>query len=100
MLDLVQQSADKTQDARIILTSSEGYAMASKIDYAQLQTKPPGENAGYFDAAAIFQRYCTSKLAILYMAMELDRILRSAGSSHIFVNAIHPGMAHSKMNVN
>ena len=85
-------AADRTNDSRIVFVSSEGYKISPKINYSQLQTPPPGDKDGYLDMIPIFQRYCTSKLAILYMTMELNRRLLARGHDHIFVNAIHPGL--------
>lgn len=91
-LDLVKSAADISTDARIVFVSSEGYKLATKIDYNQLKDRPPGDKDGFLDMIPMFQRYCTSKLAIIYMAMELNRRLLGKDIHNIFVNAIHPGI--------
>jgi NAD(P)-dependent dehydrogenase (short-subunit alcohol dehydrogenase family) len=93
LLDLVKQTAAKYGDARIVVTSSNGYKMARKIGYDALTTRVPEDGSKFADLDGAFKRYCVSKLASLYLAVDLDRRLQHEGHKNVFVNACHPGNA-------
>jgi NAD(P)-dependent dehydrogenase (short-subunit alcohol dehydrogenase family) len=91
--DLIKETARKHGEARIVMTSSDGYKMARKLDYDALVTKIPhdGEKLGHLSGS--FQRYFNSKLAVVYFVVELDRRLREAGCDNVYINTCHPGNA-------
>ena len=89
--DLVKQTANSYGDARITLTSSYGYKGAKKLDYKALTTIVPDDGTSLLHLGGGLQRYFDSKLAVLYLAMELDKVLWSNGVHNVFVNTCHPG---------
>ena len=91
--DIVERTAKAEGDARIVFTSSEGYKMARKLQYDFLRKAIPRDGASIFHLWRSFQRYCSSKLGVLYLALELNRRLLSQGITNIHVNACHPGRA-------
>ena len=89
----MQKTADQYGEARITLTSSEGYKLAKKLDYKALTTRVPDDGKHYKDVPAGFQRYVDSKLAVLYLAFEMNKRIRARGVTNVYVNACHPGMS-------
>lgn len=89
--DLVKQTANSYGEARITLTSSYGYKAAKKLDYMALTTIVPDDGTSFLHLGGGMQRYLDSKLAVLYFAMELDKILWASGVHNVFVNSCHPG---------
>lgn len=87
----MEHTANSHGEARITLTSSHGYKAARKIDYDYLTTKIPLDGTSLLHLGAGFQRYLNSKLAVLYLALEMDKILQGRGVKNVFVNACHPG---------
>lgn len=87
----MEQTAKLYGEARITLTSSHGYKAARKLDYHYLTTKIPGDGTSLLHLSGGFQRYLDSKLAVLYLALELNKKLQRRGLNNIFVNACHPG---------
>jgi len=90
--DLVEQTANLYGEARITFTSSCGYKAAQKLDYDYLTTKIPRDGTSFLHLGPSFQRYLNSKLAVLYLTLEMNKILQRRGVNNIFVNACHPGM--------
>ncbi len=91
MLDVVERSADLHGEARITMTSSQGYIAAKKLDYAALQTAVPKDGTSLLHLSGGFQRYVDSKLAVLYFAMELNKRVRARKVENVYINACHPG---------
>lgn len=88
---MIEETAGRYGEARITLTSSEGYKAAKKLDYTALTTIVPNDGTSLLQLGGGFQRYLNSKLAVLYFALELDkRIWRKTGGT-VFVNACQPG---------
>jgi len=91
--DLVKSTANAHGEARITITTSNGYKFVSKLDY-DMCTTPVQQNRPVVSMIGTsLQRYVNSKLGTLYFAMELDRRLREAGVENVLVNAAHPGQA-------
>jgi NAD(P)-dependent dehydrogenase (short-subunit alcohol dehydrogenase family) len=91
VLDLVEKTATKCGDARITFTSSRGHKEATKLDYIALTTRIPDDGTSFRHLAGGYQRYLNSKLAVLYLALELDKRLQARGVKNVFVNACQPG---------
>jgi NAD(P)-dependent dehydrogenase (short-subunit alcohol dehydrogenase family) len=91
LLDLVEKTATKYGDARITFTSSRGHKDATKLDYTALTTRVPDDGTSLRHLAGGYQRYLNSKLAVLYLALELDKRLQARGVKNVFVNACQPG---------
>jgi NAD(P)-dependent dehydrogenase (short-subunit alcohol dehydrogenase family) len=91
LLDLVERTADAHGEARITLTGSYSYKWARKLDYGHLTTAVPGDGTSLRHLSAGWQRYCDSKLAVLYLALQLDRQLETRGVKNVFVNVCQPG---------
>ena len=87
----MEQTATKFGDARITLTSSRGHKKAVKLDYTALTTLVPDDGTRLRHLAGGFQRYLNSKLAVLYLALEMDKQLQARGVKNVFVNACQPG---------
>ena len=68
-----------------------GYKRAVKLDYSALTTRVADDGTSLIHLSGGFQRYLNSKLAVLYLALELDRRLWVRGLRNVFVNACHPG---------
>jgi NAD(P)-dependent dehydrogenase (short-subunit alcohol dehydrogenase family) len=75
------------------MTSSEGYKFASRLDYDSLSKSIPNDGSSIFHLKRSFLRYCTSKLAIIYLTLALSRQITEGGIHNIRVNACHPGRA-------
>ena len=90
---MIEDTANRSGEARIVIVSSYGYKTARKLDYDKLCTVKPGDGTGIADAPEALMRYSDSKLANLYFALELDRRLQSRGKDNVFCNACHPGVA-------
>lgn len=91
--DLIENTANTTSsDARIVITSSAGYKMARKLDFASLKEHKEEDGKTIRELPDAFKRYCDSKLANLYFAAELDRRLQARGVKNVFCNSCHPGM--------
>jgi NAD(P)-dependent dehydrogenase (short-subunit alcohol dehydrogenase family) len=88
--DIIERTATTKGEARIIMTSSEGYKLATKFDYAALTQEIPDDGTSIFHLWRSFRRYCNSKLGVIYLALDLDRQLRSRGVTNVRVNACHP----------
>jgi NAD(P)-dependent dehydrogenase (short-subunit alcohol dehydrogenase family) len=91
ILDLVEKTATKFGDARITFTSSRGHKEATKLDYIALTTRVPDDGTSLRHLSGGYQRYLNSKLAVLYLALELDKRLQARGVKDVFVNACQPG---------
>jgi NAD(P)-dependent dehydrogenase (short-subunit alcohol dehydrogenase family) len=91
LLDLVEKTATKYGDARITFTSSRGHKDATKLDYTALTTRVPDDGTSLRHLAGGYQRYLNSKLAVLYLALELDKRLQARRVKNVFVNACQPG---------
>jgi NAD(P)-dependent dehydrogenase (short-subunit alcohol dehydrogenase family) len=89
--DLVEETANIHGEARITLTSSHGYKWAKKLSYTDLTTRIPDDGTSLLHLNAGFQRYCDSKLAVLYFALQLNKQLSFKNTTNVFVNACHPG---------
>jgi NAD(P)-dependent dehydrogenase (short-subunit alcohol dehydrogenase family) len=87
----VEKTASKYGDARVTLTSSEGHKLAAKLDYTALTTRVPNDGTSILHLAGGWQRYANSKLAVLYLALEMDKRLQARGVKNVFVNAVQPG---------
>lgn len=75
------------------MTSSEGYKLATKLNYESLTELIPGDGSSIFHLKRSFQRYCNSKFGVLYLALEVNRQLHYRGIANVKVNACHPGRA-------
>jgi NAD(P)-dependent dehydrogenase (short-subunit alcohol dehydrogenase family) len=93
--DLVEKTATKYGDARITLTSSRGHKEATKLDYTALTTRVPDDGTSLLHLSGGYQRYLNSKLAVLYLALEMDRRLQAKGVKNVFVNACQPGKEYA-----
>jgi NAD(P)-dependent dehydrogenase (short-subunit alcohol dehydrogenase family) len=89
--DLVEKTATKYGNGRITFTSSRGHKEATKLDYTALTTRVPDDGTSLRHLAGGYQRYLNSKLAVLYLALELDKRLQARGVKNVFVNACQPG---------
>ncbi|KAI9801342.1 MAG: hypothetical protein M1825_003321 [Sarcosagium campestre] len=92
LLDLLEDTASSCGEARVVVTSSVAYQMASRLDYSNLMVPVENDKSKLRDLNASFARYGRSKLANIYFAAELDRRLRGKGIKNIYVNSCHPGM--------
>ena len=90
---LVKSTANAHGEARITITTSNGYKAVSKLNYDMFTTPLPQQRLAISMIGSSLQRYLHSKLGTLYFAMELDRRLREAGVENVLVNAAHPGQA-------
>lgn len=88
--DLVKETANQQGEARITLTSSYGYKWANKLNYTSLTTRIPNDGTSLHDLNGGWHRYCDSKLAVLYLALQLNAHLSSKKIDNVFVNACHP----------
>ncbi|KAK6495267.1 hypothetical protein TWF481_003295 [Arthrobotrys musiformis] len=91
LLPLIEKTADKTHDVRVICTTSKALFMTTPtIDYDAIENRPKEADAprGIGQFAGAMKVYGVSKLANLYFAKELDRRYRDKG---VWVNAPHPG---------
>jgi hypothetical protein len=88
---LIEETAGRYGEARITLTSSEGYKAAKKLDYKALITIVPNDGTSWRQLGGSFQRYLNSKLAVLYFALELDKRIWEKTGGTVFVNACQPG---------
>ncbi|CRG88291.1 hypothetical protein PISL3812_05320 [Talaromyces islandicus] len=93
LLDIIKNTADTTQDGRIIFTISDAYKQAKKLDYEKLKTSKPEDGKTLKDIGDAWMRYADSKLAIVYSTIELSNRLRNADIANIYLNACHPGNA-------
>ncbi|KAL8798231.1 MAG: hypothetical protein Q9182_006837, partial [Xanthomendoza sp. 2 TL-2023] len=93
LLDLVKRTSRISGDARIVVTSSIGYQFATGIDYSSLTHARPGDGGSMWDVKPAFVRYGSSKLANIYLAIELNRRLREDGYTNVRCNCCHPGFA-------
>lgn len=90
-LGLVQRTASKHGEARIVMMSSRGYTTATKLDYDALTTPKEGDGSSAWHLGGSFHRYCNTKLANLYFVAELDRRLQERGIKNVYCNSCHPG---------
>jgi NAD(P)-dependent dehydrogenase (short-subunit alcohol dehydrogenase family) len=94
MEDLVKNTADaEHQDGRIVFTASNGYRVATKLDYERLVTRIPDDGKRLRDVKDAFQLYVNSKLALIYGVQELAKRARQIGIKTVYINACHPGNA-------
>ncbi|KAI9859809.1 MAG: hypothetical protein M1830_006286, partial [Pleopsidium flavum] len=91
LLGLVEKTATKYGEARIVMTSSRGYMVASKLDYDALRTPIEGNGSSIWHMGGSFFRYCNTKLANIYFMAELDRRLQERGIKNVYCNSCHPG---------
>ena len=91
---LVEKTAKKYGDARIVMTSSFGYTFSTGLDYKALTTVVPGNGSKWWDLPGTFKRYGDSKLANIWFASELGRRLRENGVQNVYCNSCHPGMSN------
>lgn len=83
---LLLDKLEETDDARVIITSSNAHKRA-KFDFDDLNAERSYSRIG---------RYAMSKLANLLHMYELDRRLRARGSSTLAV-AVHPGVSNTDL---
>lgn len=93
LLPLIEKTAKGHGEARIVVTSSNAYALATEgINFDSLTQTDPA--TGFKGMSAAFNRYGVSKLCNLLFARELDHRwaspLRKSGVE-VFVNSVHPG---------
>ncbi|KAI9651623.1 MAG: hypothetical protein M1829_002587 [Trizodia sp. TS-e1964] len=95
LTDLLEGTATSQGEARIVITSSYAYKMASKLNYENLQRSDENDGNRARDLTRAFRRYGDSKLANIYFARELDRRFRQKGVQNIYCNTCHPGTVAS-----
>ncbi|QKX57472.1 uncharacterized protein TRUGW13939_04586 [Talaromyces rugulosus] len=93
LLDLVKNTADTTEDGRIVFTISDAYKQAKTLDYDMLKTSKPDDGKALKDIGDAWMRYAASKLALVYSTIEFSNRLRNADLANIYLNACHPGNA-------
>ncbi|MCJ1308453.1 hypothetical protein MMC25_002106 [Agyrium rufum] len=93
LLDLVEATAAAHGDARIVNTTSYGYAGAKVPNYEDLRQLKPNDGSSLLHYMPSFQRYLVSKLCNVFFTLELDRRLRERGVKNIYANCCHPGLA-------
>jgi NAD(P)-dependent dehydrogenase (short-subunit alcohol dehydrogenase family) len=62
------------------------------INYEDLRRENGEDGSSLMDMKRGFLRYSISKLALIYLTLELDKQLRSQDATSIKVNACHPGI--------
>ena len=81
--ELLLAHLEKSQDGRIIHTSSESHKMISKVDIDDIN----------FEKELNPQtRYGKSKLFVIWAARKQNEILKQKGIDNVTVNVSHPGM--------
>jgi NAD(P)-dependent dehydrogenase (short-subunit alcohol dehydrogenase family) len=89
--DLIKQTAKDYGEARVTLTSSNGYKVAPKLDYEVITTRIPDDGKSLWDVGGAWMRYVTSKLGLVYFVASLTKQLREQDIQNVYVNACHPG---------
>jgi len=92
-LDLLCSTATTYGDARVTITSSQAYKLATRLDYISLATLLPDDGHTFKDISLGWQRYVNSKLGSLYLCFELDKRIRAKGNPNVHVNTCHPGIS-------
>ncbi|EPS42319.1 hypothetical protein H072_3699 [Dactylellina haptotyla CBS 200.50] len=90
LLPLIERTAAKTGDVRIVMTSSDALLVVKEIDYDAVSNRPANADAprSIMTFKTFFDCYGRSKLANMWFAKELDRRI---GDKGIWVNSPHPG---------
>jgi len=93
LLPLLEKTAEKTGDARIVLVGSDATRAVKDFKaemkyFTEIEGKDTHNFSGLWLAMA---RYGRSKLCNLLYVIELDRRLRGEGKKNVYVNCIHPG---------
>ncbi|KAI9771120.1 MAG: hypothetical protein M1840_002471 [Geoglossum simile] len=83
---------ETAETANIVLVNSLAYSAVPRINYGDLRRKNGEDGSNLMDMKRGFLRYSISKLALIYLAFELDKRLRSRDATSIKVNACHPGV--------
>ncbi|KAF3934687.1 hypothetical protein ABW20_dc0105000 [Dactylellina cionopaga] len=90
LLPLLEKTAARTHDVRVIMTASDALMLVKGIDYDAVSIRPADADAprGVMGFPGIMKAYGRTKLANLWFAKELN--LR-VGDKGIYVNGPHPG---------
>jgi NAD(P)-dependent dehydrogenase (short-subunit alcohol dehydrogenase family) len=88
LLPLIEQTAEKYGEARIVTTSSSVHMVCQELDLDLTMSPTPIKSPPNIDSG---WRYGRSKLGVLLMTKELARRLEKKGVTKVYANSIFPG---------
>ena len=88
LLPLLQSTANKYGNARIVVTTSSLHLICRELDIRLLKSPTRTKQLVPFDSC---WRYGRSKLANILFTRELARRLCKKGINNVYVNCFHPG---------
>jgi len=88
LLQIIEDSAEKYGDSRIITTSSSLHAGCQELDYNLLKSESPIKSPDALDSC---WRYARSKLGTILFAQELAHRIDNHGAMNVFANTFFPG---------
>jgi len=88
LLPLIESTASKYGDARIVNTTSSFHMGCQELDLSLVTSPTPVKWPANIDSC---WRYARSKLAVILFTRQLAKILQKKGANNVYANCFFPG---------